>query len=127
MSCSICSRICTTCPPSMPPTPLLSYTPTPPATPTLPCSPLPSDADDTPKARAHAHAFSVASDHTRRRKKREDDEEQTLIGGDDDYGKSPGEQSAGCGRTFCKNCCIESTQKSVFTLPQHCLPELILR
>ncbi|KAI5117697.1 hypothetical protein M0805_007766 [Coniferiporia weirii] len=101
-SCAICSRTCTSVPPSLPPTPLLSFSPSPspspPGTPLGPLEnrllPLPSSHDapgvtdrDTPRARAHTHTALLpgAGGRSRRRKHREpeDDDEGTVVGVDD--------------------------------------------
>ncbi|KAH8113079.1 hypothetical protein DFH11DRAFT_1602940 [Phellopilus nigrolimitatus] len=119
-SCSICSRTCTAIPLSMPSTPLLSFSPSPPGTP-LGASdnrPLPHDLDDTPKTRTHAQATARHTESSRRRKKRDedDDDEGTVVGGDDDSStKGSDRVQPGCGRTFCKNCCIENPQTGTTT------------
>jgi len=122
-SCSICSRRCTALPPSMPPTPSLSYTPTPPGSPALSPEPLNGcEFEDTPRARTRAYVYSQPVHEEppmsrRRRSRDEDDEEGTVVGGDDgDFSvKSAIESNPGCGRLMCKNCCIENSQTGITT------------
>lgn len=119
----------------MPPTPLLSYSPSLPGTPISPAqlNTLPSvgDVEDTPRPRhavAHSHPQAQtqavvspsrprqrSEPSKRKKKKTEDDEEgNTPIGADDNaVTKSTGGNTPGCGRTLCKNCCIENAQRLV--------------
>lgn len=165
-SCSICSRICTAVPGSLPPTPLLTYSPSPspPGTPYL-NSETPYLAFAMSSFRSGTPSFSGDQHHhqgtgsgstsgmgrvqqvqSRRRKFRdgddEDDEGETVVGVDDDGddgcgygfgglddaqmwngakrhkqlrgsngdGRGRDEILPGCGRSICKNCCIENTQ-----------------
>ena len=168
-SCSICSRICTAVPGSLPPTPLLTYSPSPspPGTPYL-NSETPYLAFSMSSFRSGTPSFSGDQHHrhhhqgtgsgstsgmgrvqqvqSRRRKFRgdddEDDEGETVVGVDDgdgdgyEYGfgglddaqmwngakrhkqlrgsngdgRGRDEILPGCGRSICKNCCIENTQ-----------------
>ncbi|KLO12086.1 hypothetical protein SCHPADRAFT_929454 [Schizopora paradoxa] len=122
-SCSICSRRCTALPPSMPPTPSLSYTPSPPGSPALSAEPLNgSELEDTPRARTRAYVYSQPVHEepptSRRRRTRDDeDEEGTVVDGDDaDFGsKHVIESNPGCGRLVCKNCCMENSQTGITT------------
>lgn len=101
-TCAICSRTCTACPPSMPPTPALTFSPTPPPTP-----------PHSPKRAALAlstntNAAPVAT--AKRRKLRDADEDEKF--GAEGEGKAEKEDVLpGCGRTVCRNCCFESPQR----------------
>ncbi|KAH9931756.1 hypothetical protein B0H21DRAFT_96362 [Amylocystis lapponica] len=108
-TCTICARTCTACPPSAPPTPALSFSPTPPAT------PLPS-----PRRSALAlHTNTLAFTPGRRRKAREDEEEH--VEGEEGCVKDAGaEILPGCGRTICRNCCFESLPSNATTCYDCC-------
>ncbi|KAI0942489.1 hypothetical protein AcW1_003108 [Taiwanofungus camphoratus] len=105
-TCAICSRTCTACPPSMPPTPALTFSPTPPPTP-----------PHSPKRAALAlstntNAAPVAT--AKRRKLRDADEDEKF--GAEGEGKAEKEDVLpGCGRTVCRNCCFESPQSNTTT------------
>ncbi|KAG6895656.1 hypothetical protein C0992_000177 [Termitomyces sp. T32_za158] len=95
-TCAICSRTCTACPSSMPPTPLLTRSPSPNLSPPSPKRP----------------ALSIHPTNTHRGEKRRTnaDEEsqegflQTLA----EFDLAPG-----CGRTVCRNCCTEDKERCV--------------
>ena len=122
----ICSRTCTSIPTSQPPTPLLSFSPSPPGTPLgLPedrtlVIPTEFHLDETPRAARVTNTTTRMHERTelaRRRRHSDivDDDERTVVGaeddslarlkGVDDLGASPG-----CGRAMCKNCCVENVQ-----------------
>ncbi|TDL23364.1 hypothetical protein BD410DRAFT_787173, partial [Rickenella mellea] len=115
-SCIICSRVCSAAPPSLPPTPLLSYSPTPPATPLVLASPTRHVSQllgDVPTPRATRTTRAGT-----RRKEREgednfecDENESGFLDVESGEGLSEkGKYVSGCGRTLCRDCCIENTQ-----------------
>lgn len=122
-SCTICSRTCTTIPSSQPPTPLLSFSPSPPGTPLGPTEDrslsFPSEfhLDETPRPRARTYTRTDSA-RRRRRSDIEDDDERTVVGAEDDTlarlkgVEDPG-ASPGCGRVMCKKCCVENVQTYV--------------
>lgn len=115
-TCAICSRTCNGCPPSTPPTPALTSSPSLPGTPLV--SPFP-----TLRRPVLAMNTNTALDPTpppiagRRRKARDREEEE---GGKADGDLAETEEGVlpGCGRTVCRNCATESTQR--------CVPILVL-
>ncbi|KAL5514135.1 hypothetical protein ACEPAG_2896 [Sanghuangporus baumii] len=124
-SCTICSRTCTAIPASQPPTPLLSFSPSPPGTPLGPTEdrtlPLPSEfhIDETPRPRARTYTRPESA-RRRRHSDIEDDDERTVVGTEDDTltrmkGVEDSGASPGCGRVMCKNCCIENVQTGATT------------
>ncbi|EIM80612.1 uncharacterized protein STEHIDRAFT_150343 [Stereum hirsutum FP-91666 SS1] len=105
-TCPICSRTCSAAPPSQPPTPLLTYSPTPPAT------PAPS-----PRRMALSLSNNNVGSVTPRRRKVRDEDGPSVVQDAFGYGnKVQNEQydgemdgwTPGCGRVVCKNCCLES-------------------
>ncbi|EJD00515.1 uncharacterized protein FOMMEDRAFT_148257 [Fomitiporia mediterranea MF3/22] len=125
-SCTICSRTCTSIPPSHPPTPLLSFSPSPPGTPSGPaeCRPLPQEfhLDETPKQRTRSDAQTHHTETARRRRHSDivEDDERTVVGAEDDsttHTKITDDSAPlpGCGRILCKNCCIENIQTGATT------------
>ncbi|KAL5500963.1 hypothetical protein ACEPAH_9350 [Sanghuangporus vaninii] len=124
-SCTICSRTCTTIPASQPPTPLLSFSPSPPGTPLGPTEdrslPLPSEfhLDETPRPQARAYTRTESA-RRRRHSDIEDDDERTVVGTEDDtFARMKGVEdsgaSPGCSRVMCKNCCIENVPTGATT------------
>lgn len=114
LTCSICSRTCTTPPPSQPPTPHLTYSPTPTPTPPLPPTSLPLPSSSPRRTALGLASLNISNTNSgdllgvnslgagRRRKFK--DEEWKL----DELGLK------GCGRVLCKGCCEESWQRSVW-------------
>lgn len=110
-TCPICSRTCSAAPPSQPPTPLLTYSPTPPAT------PAPS-----PRRMALSLSNNNVGSVTPRRRKVRDEDGPGVVQDAFGYGnKVQNEQydgemdgwTPGCGRIVCKNCCLESPLRCV--------------
>lgn len=112
LTCNVCSRTCTHLPPSQPPTPMLSYSPTPPCTP-LP--PLPLRLAVT--FQSAARSPRVTSKH---RKRREFDGGSNLNDNhhmiedlvDDTLNDEMLIDGHGCGRKVCRNCSFENPQRS---------------
>lgn len=112
-TCAICSRTCTACPSSMPPTPFLTRSSTPNPPPSSPKRPAVS-----------LHATNTHRGEKRRKNGEEDSQEgflQTLA----EFDLVPG-----CGRTVCRNCCTENKERCVCPTSQsivaHCLCLLTL-
>lgn len=116
-SCSICARTCTSLPPSLPPTPDLSYSPSPPESPSSGRRSLPTDLDQTPRARARAQAVTSHTESSKRRKRKEDDDDDATVIGVDEFINEKVLSSVlpGCGRKVCRSCCIENLQWSVWS------------
>ena len=112
VSCSICARTCSTMPPSMPPTPALSYSPSPPESPSSESHTLSLDPERTPRARTRTQGALTHNEAARRRKRIDDEEDEATVIGDDDalHDKA---MLSGCGRRVCKSCCIENLQRCV--------------
>ncbi|KAA1473304.1 hypothetical protein DENSPDRAFT_859839 [Dentipellis sp. KUC8613] len=98
-TCTVCSRTCSSAPPSYPPTPVLSHSPTPPTTPSA-----------SPRRVALSHSNTNAA--VTRRRKFQDDEEDEAIAKEkhDAEGWTPG-----CGRVVCRSCCVEIPQSDSTT------------
>lgn len=118
LTCNVCSRTCTHLPPSQPPTPMLSYSPTPPCTP-LP--PLPLRLAVTFQSAASAVAVKSPRVTSQQRKRREFDggsnpnDDQHMM---EDFFDEPANDEMiidgrGCGRKVCRNCSFEDPQRSV--------------
>ena len=118
LTCNVCSRTCTHLPPSQPPTPMLSYSPTPPCT---PLSPLPLRLAVTFQSAASAVAVKSPRPTSRQRKRREFDggsnpnDNQHMA---EDFVSEPTSDEMiidghGCGRKVCRNCSFENPQRSV--------------
>ncbi|OCH91536.1 hypothetical protein OBBRIDRAFT_825253 [Obba rivulosa] len=114
--CSICSRTCTGSVPSIPPTPALTFSPTPPAT------PLPSPRRVALALHTNISHATGATPRGRRRKARDDDDEEQQERADAsaDTDASAGRRRKdgilpGCERVICKNCCFENPQSDLTT------------
>ena len=116
LTCNICSRTCTHLPPTQPPTPMLSYSPTPPCTP-LP--PLPLRLAVTFQSAASAVALRSPRVTSKQRKRREFDggsnpnDNQHMM---EDFLGDPTDDEMiidgrGCGRKVCRNCSFENPQR----------------
>lgn len=103
--CQICARTCTSAPSSsIPPTPLLSYSPSPPPSASL------SLADDTTvediDVRNPTKRLEPSRTRVGRVRTREDDDDGTdggSMNGEEENIRSKG----GCGLKVCRKCCIE--------------------
>ena len=123
LTCNICSRTCTQLPPSQPPTPMLSYSPTPPCT---PLSPLPLRLAVTFQSVASSVAVGSPRVTSKQRKRREFDggsnpnDNQHMMEDFFDEPTSDGMiiDGRGCGRKVCRNCSFESPQRSVRAISQ---------
>ncbi|KAI0364651.1 hypothetical protein BV20DRAFT_974224 [Pilatotrama ljubarskyi] len=122
-TCTICSRTCNGCPPSVPPTPALTSSSSTPDTPLLspqrPASALSvsmtNARQDQLGASAHVVAVAVAG---RRRKVREldqDDENAGIEGEDGGHDGSVDGVLPGCGRTVCQKCAFETPASDLTT------------
>ena len=117
LTCNICSRTCTHLPPSQPPTPTLSYSPTPPCT-SLP--PLPLRLAVTFQSAASAVTVRSPRVTSKHRKRREFDggsnpnDNHHMI--EDLVDDTPNDEMVidgrGCGRKVCRNCSFENPQRS---------------
>ena len=106
--CAICSRTCTASAASQPPTPYLTWSPT----------PSPSPAGDSPRRSALSinspNTNVILDTHTinatagKRRKYVDQDDLACTREDRDEFGP-------GCGRLLCRNCCFENNQKYVKT------------
>jgi len=113
LTCNVCSRTCTHLPPSQPPTPMLSYSPTPPCTP-LP--PLPLRLAVTFQSAASAVAIKLPRVISQRRKRREfdggnnpnDNQHMTEDFADESTDDEMIIDGRGCGRKVCRNCSFEN-------------------
>jgi hypothetical protein len=118
LTCNVCSRTCTHLPPSQPPTPMLSYSPTPPCTP-LP--PLPLRLAVTFQSAASAAAVKLPRVTSKQRKRREFDggsnPNDNHHMAEDFMDDAPNDEmiidGRGCGRKVCRNCSFENPQRSV--------------
>jgi hypothetical protein len=111
---------------SDPPTPGLTYSPTPPAT----ALPSPKRASSAMGAHRTEHSTTdvdadidilhAASPRGRRRKHRAEwDEDKMRSMESEERGASPGDAWSvlpGCGRVLCRNCCVENMQRCDFGL-----------
>ncbi|KAI0631540.1 hypothetical protein C8Q77DRAFT_142929 [Trametes polyzona] len=119
-TCTICSRTCNGCPPSMPPTPALTASPSSvPDTPLL--SPKRSSSAlsvNTMNTLDHASSSTVLG---RRRKVRDLDQGEGLDGaeneaeGGEGHECGAGEVLPGCGRTVCRSCAFETPESDLTT------------
>ncbi|KAF8346424.1 hypothetical protein F5887DRAFT_883571 [Amanita rubescens] len=100
-TCAVCSRTCTARVPSQPPTPHLTWSPSP----SPPQSPrYPNTSSSTGKT---GHVTG------KRRKASQDDfidQISNSDGSEDDYGIGPG-----CGRTVCRDCSVENIQSNTIS------------
>lgn len=122
LTCNICSRTCTHLPPSQPPTPMLSYSPTPPCT---PLSPLPLRLAVTFQSAADAMSLLSPRVTSKQRKRRvsdgesDPDDNQHMM--EDLVDESADDEmiidGRGCGRKVCRNCSFESPQRFATTNP----------
>jgi len=118
LTCNVCSRTCTHLPPSQPPTPMLSYSPTPPCTP-LP--PLPLRLAVTFQSAASAVAIRSPRVTSQQRKRREfdggsnlkDNQHMTEDFADESTDDEMIIDGHGCGRKVCRNCSFENPQMFV--------------
>ena len=104
--CTVCSRTCTASAASQPPTPHLTWSPT----------PSPTPAGDSPRRSALSinspNTNVILDTHTinaiagKRRKFVDQDDPACTIEDRDEFGP-------GCGRLLCRNCCFENNQKYV--------------
>jgi len=117
-TCTICSRICTACPPSLPPTPALTTS----STPTVSPSPSPKRSAltlNTNTANANgAYAPQTLSPFASSRRRKlptwdTGDDERVASEGTEKPGKE--DLLPGCGRIICRNCCFESPQSNTTT------------
>ena len=116
LTCNVCSRTCTHLPPSQPPTPMLSYSPTPPCTP-LP--PLPLRLAVTFQSAVSAVAVKSPRVTSKQRKRRVFDggsnpnDNQHMM--EDLVDESIDDEMIidghGCGRKVCRNCSFENPQR----------------
>ncbi|ETW76488.1 hypothetical protein HETIRDRAFT_455044 [Heterobasidion irregulare TC 32-1] len=104
-TCTICSRTCAAAPPSYPPTPRLSFSPTPPATP-------------APSPRRAALSLSNTNSQATPRRRKFRDGEDGSVKDENAYSDAGGEDSLesagwtpGCGRIVCRGCCLELPQR----------------
>ncbi|PCH34766.1 hypothetical protein WOLCODRAFT_139566 [Wolfiporia cocos MD-104 SS10] len=110
LTCVVCSRTCTACPVSMPPTPALTNTSTPSVSPSPKRTALALNTLNTTNARAVV-ALSLASPAPNKRLKR-----SSVVANEDDDGHDADSEDKyfkegllpGCGRVICRNCCVES-------------------
>ncbi|KZT30152.1 hypothetical protein NEOLEDRAFT_313387 [Neolentinus lepideus HHB14362 ss-1] len=110
-TCTICSRICNACPAaSLPPTPALTFSPSPPATPDrsprrigLSLSSMNMNVNGSPNA---------TSTGKRRKYRDSEDEEQEHDEEGEKYDKW---SMSGCGRTVCRYCCLEDALSNTTT------------
>ncbi|KAJ6629918.1 hypothetical protein B0H10DRAFT_2428226 [Mycena sp. CBHHK59/15] len=105
-TCAICSRTCTACMPSQPPTPHLTWSPTP--------TPSPSHSPRRlalalNSANTNSVSATSASPVVTKRKKPRDDDEKSHDDSDEFACGS------GCGRSVCRDCCFENPQESTTT------------
>lgn len=109
-TCTICSRTCNGCPPSVPPTPALTRTASPSSAPTTPLlSPRQPTSEldmDMTSAQDRGAPSTVAG---RRRKVRDLDQEDEVAGYEGMDGA--GEVLPGCGRTVCQKCAFETPER----------------
>lgn len=126
LTCPTCSRTCTAPPPSIPPTPHLTYSPTPNPTP-----PLPSHSTSSPRRTAlgltslnNASFNSVGGPGGGKRRKFRDEDDDGIAGVGKEVDSRLGLEGdsgqvglipRGCGKTICRGCCEESWQRSVPT------------
>lgn len=120
LTCNICSRMCTHLPPTQPPTPILSYSPTPPCTP-LP--PLPLRLSVTFQSAASSAALKSPRVTSKHRKRREFDggsnpnDNQHMM--EDFVDELTDDEmiidGRGCGRKVCRNCSFENPQSESTT------------
>jgi len=123
LTCNVCSRTCTHLPPSQPPTPMLSYSPTPPCT---PLSPLPLRLAVTFQSAASAVAVKLPRVISQRRKRREfdggnnpnDNQHMTEDLPDESTDDEMIIDGRGCGRSVCRNCSFENPRMSVSPIRQ---------
>jgi hypothetical protein len=123
MTCNVCSRTCTHLPPSQPPTPMLSYSPTPPCTP-LP--PLPLRLAVSFQSAVSAVAVKSPRVTSQQRKRREfdggsnpnDNQHMTEDFADESTDDEMIIDGRGCGRTVCRNCSFENPRMSVSPIRQ---------
>jgi hypothetical protein len=116
LTCNICSRTCTHLPPPQPPTPMLSYSPTPPCTP-LP--PLPLRLAVTFQSVTSAVVLKSPRVTSRQRKRREFDggsnpsDNHHMM--EDFVDESADDEmiidGSGCSRKVCRNCSFENPQR----------------
>ncbi|KAF5370502.1 hypothetical protein D9615_010335 [Tricholomella constricta] len=115
-TCAICSRTCTACPTSMPPTPYLTRSPTP--SPSPPPSPrrtaLALHSANTNWGDPMRPAPTVVASGEKRRKAADEDSTDYSA---DSWLQSLGEHdlTLGCGRTVCRNCCTENIESASTT------------
>ncbi|KDQ17424.1 hypothetical protein BOTBODRAFT_30227 [Botryobasidium botryosum FD-172 SS1] len=110
-TCQICARTCTTAPAtSIPPTPLLSYSPSPPPFKSLP---LPGDTiiDDDVAGTTEQSGHKAAAGRVRAREDNDKDSEEDDSAGDGGVANLKG----GCGQKVCRRCCIEDGNSTTCT------------
>ncbi|KAI0808046.1 hypothetical protein C8Q74DRAFT_1230740 [Fomes fomentarius] len=112
-TCAICSRTCNGCPPSTPPTPVLTSSPSLPDTPLV--SPFPALRRPVLAMNTNTALGPTPPPIAGRRRKARDREEEE--GGKADGLLAETEEGVlpGCGRTVCRNCATESTQSELIT------------
>ena len=125
-TCAICSRVCTACAPSLPPTPHLSWSPSPSPSPhasprrsALSLHSVNTNLITTPSGSSWPHVTSNNTVAGKRRKLADNDNDSDGV--DRPYERATGHHSSsdldlfgcgpGCGRTLCRNCCFENIQK----------------
>ncbi|KAJ7652248.1 hypothetical protein B0H17DRAFT_1101616 [Mycena rosella] len=108
-TCAVCSRTCTACVPSRPPTPCLTWS--------GPPTPAPSPAHSPRRLAlaligANTNTNSVPAPAPKRKKPRDEEDARRE---DEDRDRDEGAENAGCGRTVCRECCFEMPQESTTT------------
>lgn len=106
-TCAICSRTCNTRVPSQPPTPHLTWSSSP--SPTQSSRSLSTGLDSN----SNSGAEKITKATGKRRKDTDDDSTDAIdddFRSDTDYGTEPG-----CGRTICRDCCIENIQSNTIS------------
>ncbi|KAL1943722.1 hypothetical protein VTO73DRAFT_4167 [Trametes versicolor] len=118
-TCTICSRTCNGCPPSVPPTPALTRTASPSSTPPTPLlsphQPTSELGMDIASTQDRAAPSIVTG---RRRKVRDlDQEDEVSSAGQAGYEgmEGAGEVLPGCGRTVCQKCAFETPESDLTT------------
>ncbi|KAF8736941.1 hypothetical protein AX14_013677 [Amanita brunnescens Koide BX004] len=107
-TCAVCSRTCTARVPSQPPTPHLTWSPTP-SPPQSPRPPITSDLE----AEVHHNTGQNGRVTGKRRKASQDDFIDQITNSDgsvDEYGIRPG-----CDRTVCRDCSVENIQSNTIS------------
>lgn len=106
LTCAICSRTCTACPTSMPPTPYLTRSHTPSESPrryALSLHSVNTNFGDTQRV----------SGGEKRRKGTEEEKDYSLENWIDTLGEH--DMTPGCGRTLCRGCCMENIESASTT------------